>query len=105
MKNLNFKQLILFSVLIILSNQAIAEKTNNYGRIYNVQDYINVTNVQFPGQNNDLLGIKRCFTEVAHRIYNMNSGNITIIFPIKLATFQHICFTYESITETRDTFL
>ena len=86
MKNLNFKQLILFSVLIILSNQAIAEKTNNYGRIYNVQDYIDETNIQNPGPNNDLLGTRRCFSEVNQHIYNNSTAVVTIIFPMLIRT-------------------
>jgi hypothetical protein len=74
----------IFCLLLLISFgfNAEAKKPIAYGRIYNVQDYINVSG------GNATLGIQRCMTDVNQKIWQVSNGGnhtiahtYTILFP------------------------
>lgn len=80
------KKIYLLVILFCVDYQTFANKTINYGRIYNVEDYID-------NSENDLIGINRCISTVCHTIFQETSNKpdlvnseliFTIIFPSRI---------------------
>ncbi len=84
MKKISFVVGLIFAFLNTINAQTLL----NYGRLYNVQDFIDHA-------PNDLIGINRCFSTVAQRIWqesgkadNMSDLVYTIVFPQRAYTIQ-----------------
>ena len=84
MKKISFVVGLIFAFLNTINAQTLL----NYGRLYNVQDFIDHA-------PNDLTGINRCFSTVAQRIWqesgkadNMSDLVYTIVFPQRAYTIQ-----------------
>ena len=83
--------IMLLLIQVVNIQQANAKTPNNYGRIYNVQDFID--DAPGTGAAQTTLGIQRCFTTVANRIYydiSNTESSYTIIFPKNVYTINGI---------------
>jgi hypothetical protein len=92
-------QIFCLLLLILFGFNAEAKKPSSYGRIYNVQDYINVSG------GDATLGIQRCMTDVNQKIWQVSNGGnhtiahtYTILFPRSIYIINEVLKPFTLVT-------